>query len=69
MIKISRIQGYLYCVSILMVYMLYGTYATITNGCWDEIESTANVGDYFGVVKNGCVCNPWVAFTGNPIRW
>ena len=52
-----------------MVYMLYGTYATITNGCWDEIESTANVGDYFGVVKNGCVCNPWVAFTGNPIRW
>ena len=47
-----------------MVYMFCGTYITLRDGCSTEIQSTVEVGDYFGIVKNGCICNPWVAFAG-----
>ena len=47
-----------------MVYTMYGTYVTLRGGCAEEIEDNVDVGDFFGVVKNACVCNPWVAFIG-----
>jgi len=57
-------MGYLYSLSTLMVYMVYGVYVTIRDGCVSEIQSTVDEGDLFGTVKNGCICNPWVAFAG-----
>ena len=50
-----------------MVYMVYGVYVTIRDGCASEIQSTVDEGDFFGTVKNGCICNPWVAFAGKMI--
>ena len=50
-----------------MVYMVYGVYVTIRDGCVSEIQSTVDEGDFFGTVKNGCICNPWVAFAGKII--
>ena len=50
-----------------MVYMVYGVYVTIRDGCVSEIQSTVDEGDFFGTVKNGCICNPWVAFAGKMI--
>ena len=50
-----------------MLYMVCGVYITIRDGCSAELQSTVDVEDYFGVVKNGCICNPWVAFAGNYI--
>ena len=50
-----------------MVYMVYGVYVTIRDGCVTEIQSTVDEGDFFGTVKNGCICNPWVAFAGKMI--
>ena len=61
-------QGYLYSLSTLMVYMVCGVYVTIRDGCATEIQSTVDEGDYFGTVKNGCQCNPWVAFAGKIIN-
>ena len=58
-------QGYLYSLSTLMVYMVCGVYITIRDGCASELQSTVDEGDYFGIIKNGCICNPWVAFAGN----
>jgi len=57
-------MGYLYTLSLLMVYMVCGVYITIRDGCAAELQSTVDVADYFGVVKIGCMCNPWVAFAG-----
>ena len=48
-----------------MIYMVCGVYVTIRDGCSEELQSTVDVGDYFGVLKNGCICNPWLAFAGN----
>lgn len=47
-----------------MIYMVCGVYITIRDGCSAEVQSSVEVGDYFGAVKNGCICNPWVAFAG-----
>ena len=67
LILLISLQGYLYSLSTLMVYMVYGVYVTIRDGCVSEIQSTVDEGDFFGTVKNGCICNPWVAFAGKMI--
>ena len=67
LILLISLQGYLYSLSTLMVYMVYGVYVTIRDGCVSEIQSTVDEGDFFGTVKNGCICNPWVAFAGKII--
>ena len=68
LILLISLQGYLYSLSTLMVYMVYGVYVTIRDGCVTEIQSTVDEGDFFGTVKNGCICNPWVAFAGKMIN-
>ena len=67
LILLISLQGYLYSLSTLMVYMVCGVYVTIRDGCASEIQSTVDEGDFFGTVKNGCICNPWVAFAGKMI--
>ena len=57
-------QGYLYCVSILMSFIVCGVYVTLRDGCSAEMQSSVDVGDYFGSVRDACMCNPWVAFAG-----
>ena len=47
-----------------MVYIVCGVYITIRDSCSAELQPTLDVADYFGVLKNGCICNPWVAFAG-----
>lgn len=57
-------MGYLYCVSILMSFIVCGVYVTLRDGCSAEMQSSVDVGDYFGSVRDACMCNPWVAFAG-----